>query len=96
MFMHYAKNAVEKLRNARERLGIEKDSIDEIKKCMETLLKWYPMHIEKEDNRFFLPAMEYLSLEEQAAILEEFWEFDGNFMHEIYMGRIKVLEGKGK
>jgi hemerythrin-like domain-containing protein len=54
------------------------------------------MHIEKEDNRFFLPAMEYLSLEEQAAILEEFWEFDGNFMHEIYMGRIKVLEGKGK
>jgi hemerythrin-like domain-containing protein len=92
----YAKNAVEKLRNARERLGIEKDSIDEIKKCMETLLKWYPMHIEKEDNRFFLPAMEYLSLEEQAAILEEFWEFDGNFMHEIYMGRIKVLEGKGK
>jgi hypothetical protein len=60
---------------------------------METMLKWYPIHIEKEDKHFFLPAMEYLSLQEQSSILEEFWEFDGNFIYEIYMGRIKALEG---
>ncbi len=92
----YSQKTVEKLRNARERLGIEKDSLDEIKKCIETLLKWYPVHIEKEDKHFFFPAMEYLSLQEQAAMLEEFWEFDGSFVHEIYMGRIKALEGKEK
>jgi hypothetical protein len=40
--------------------------------------------------------MEYLSLQEQSAILEEFWEFDSNFIHEIYVGRIKALEGKEK
>jgi len=92
----YSQNTVEKLRNARERLGTEKDSLGEIIKCIETLLKWYPIHIEKEDKHFFFPAMEYLSLPERAAMLEEFWEFDGNFIHEIYMERIKALEGKEK
>ena len=92
----YSQNTVEKLRNARERLGSEKDALNEIIKCVETLLKWYPIHIEKEDKHFFFPAMEYLSLQEQAAMLEEFWEFDGNFIHTIYMEKIKALEGKGK
>ncbi len=92
----YTQKTVENLRNARGRLGIEKDSLDEIKKNIETLLKWYPIHIEKEDKHFFFPAMEYLSLQEQTAMLEEFWEFDGSFVHEIYMGRIKALEGKEK
>jgi hemerythrin-like domain-containing protein len=92
----YTQKTVENLRNARERLGIEEDSLDEIKKSIETLLKWYPVHIEKEDKHFFFPAMEYLSLQEQAAMLKEFWEFDGSFVHEIYMGRIKALEGKEK
>ncbi len=90
----YSRNTMEKLRNARERLGTEKDSLDEIIKCIETMLKWYPIHIEKEDKHFFLPAMDYLSLQEQAAILEEFWEFDGSFIYEIYMGRINALGGK--
>jgi hemerythrin-like domain-containing protein len=92
----YSKDTVEKLRNARERLGTKKNSLDVIKKSIETLLKWYPVHIEKEDKHFFFPAMEYLSLQEQAAMLEEFWEYDGNFINEIYMGRIKALEGKRK
>jgi hypothetical protein len=40
--------------------------------------------------------MEYLSLQEQSAILEEFSEFGGNSIHDIYVGRIKVLEVKEK
>ncbi len=90
----YTQKTVENLKNAREHLGIEKDSLEEILKSIETLLKWYPIHIEKEDRHFFFPAMEYLTLQEQAAMLEEFWEFDGSFVHEIYMGRIKALEEK--
>jgi len=92
----YTRNTVEKLKNAREHLDTEKDSLDEIIKCVEIILKWYPAHIEKEDKHFFFPAMEYLSLQQQTAMLEEFWEFDGSFIHEIYMGRIKALEGKEK
>jgi hemerythrin-like domain-containing protein len=92
----YSKDTVEKLRNAKAHLGTEKESLDEIIKCIESLLKWYPAHIEKEDKHFFFPAMEYLSLQEQAAMLEEFWEFDGNFIHETYMGKIKALESKVK
>lgn len=38
----YSKDAVEKLRNARERLGTEKEALAEIRKYIETLLKWYP------------------------------------------------------
>ncbi len=69
---------------------------DKLANLFSNLLKRYPIHIEKEGNHFFLPALEYLSLQEQSAILEEFWEFGGNFIHEIYVGRIKVLEMKGK
>ncbi len=32
---------------------------------METLIKRYPVHIEKEDKHFFIPSMEYLSMQEQ-------------------------------
>ena len=46
---------------------------------METLIKRYPVHIEKEDKHFFIPSMEYLSMQEQTAMLEEFREFDMNF-----------------
>ncbi len=90
----FSRNTRVKLRNARERLDTEKDALSEIAKCVETIVKWYPVHIEKEDKHFFFQSMVYLSLQEQAAMLEEFWEFDGNFVHEMYMGRIKDLEGK--
>ncbi len=92
----FSRNALEKLRNARGRLGTEKDALSEIAKCIETIVKWYPVHIEKEDKHFFFQSMVYLSLQEQAAMLEEFWEFDGNFVHEMYMEKIRDLEGKEK
>lgn len=91
-----SRKTVERLRNARGCVGTDKDSLDEIIQCIETLLKSYPIHIEKEDKHFFFPAMEYLSLQEQAVMVEEFREFDRNFVHEIYTGRIKALEGEKK
>ena len=53
------------------------------------LTRFYPMHIEKEDEHFFIPAMDYFSQEERSAMLEEFWEFDRNMIHEKYK---KVVE----
>ncbi len=46
----FSRNAREKLRNARERLDTEKDALGEIAKCIETIVKWYPVHIERRTN----------------------------------------------
>jgi hemerythrin-like domain-containing protein len=90
----FTRNTMDKFRNARELRDTDKDSLKEIVKCMETFIKWYPVHIEKEDKHFFIPSMEYLSMQEQTAMLEEFREFDRNFTHATYLGIIKELEGK--
>ncbi len=69
--------------------GALKDIIYEVEK----LVKFYPMHIEKEDKHFFIPAMDYFSKEEQSAMLYEFWVFDRNMIHEKYK---KIVEEKEK
>jgi len=60
---------------------------------IEKLVKFYPMHIEKEDQHFFIPAMDYFSKEEQSAMLNEFFVFDRNIIHEKYK---KIVEEKEK
>ncbi len=90
----YSRSTMEKLRDARGHFGDDKASLAEIAKHLETIIKWYPIHIEKEDKYFFFQSMVYLSPQEQAAMLEEFWEFDGSFVHEMYMEKMKALEVK--
>jgi hemerythrin-like domain-containing protein len=51
---------------------------------------FYPVHIEKEDKRFFFPILDYFTKAEQDAMLEEFYTFDRNMIHEKYG---KVVEG---
>ena len=60
---------------------------------IEKLVKFYPMHIEKEDKHFFILSMNYFSREEQSAMLDEFWVFDRNMIHEKYQ---KIVEEKEK
>ena len=60
------RKAVERLETARRQQADEKYDITEIAKKMETLTKWYPVHIEKEDKHFFVSSMNYLSEKEQA------------------------------
>lgn len=60
---------------------------------IEKLVKFYPMHIEKEDQHFFIPAMDYFFKEEQSAMLNEFFVFDRNIIHEKYK---KIVEEKEK
>lgn len=57
---------------------------------IEALVKLYQGHIEKEDKRFFIPAMQYLSQQEQDGMLRRFWEFDRLLIHEKYR---KITEG---
>jgi hemerythrin-like domain-containing protein len=56
----------------------------EILKCLKALSELYPKHIEKEDRRFFFPILDYFTRQEQDAMLQEFWEFDRNMIHEKY------------
>jgi len=90
----WARQAVSKLSAANNRHiegdeGALKVMIYEIEK----LVKFYPMHIEKEDKHFFIPAMDYFSKKEQSAMLDEFWLFDRNMIHEKYQ---KIVEEKEK
>jgi hemerythrin-like domain-containing protein len=63
-------------------------TLGEIIEKLEFLTEFYPAHIRKEDEGFFLPCMDYFSPEEQAALLEEEREFDCEFVHKIYRERI--------
>jgi hemerythrin-like domain-containing protein len=55
---------------------------------MQFLVDFYPKHIAKEDQHFFMPIMHYFSPEEKGAMLQEEWEFDKNLIHRIYQGRL--------
>jgi hemerythrin-like domain-containing protein len=87
-----ARRVVEKLEKVvryREQAHV---TLDEISGHIAMLLKWYPAHIEKEDKRFFIHAMTYLSDQEQASLLEELREFDRSFTQERYTVLIGDLE----
>lgn len=84
-----------KLIDARGRyLKGKKDAVKVIAENMGILVKFYPKHIEKEDKRFFLPVMSYFSKDEQSAMLNEFNEFDRQFIHVTYKNIVSEWEKK--
>lgn len=58
------------------------------------MIELYPMHIEKEDKHFFYPTLDYLTREEQDAMLHDFWEFDRNIIHEKYNRVIEDMKAR--
>ncbi len=90
------RKAVERLENARRQQVDKKIAITEITKHMETLTKWYPVHIEKEDKHFFVSSMNYLSEQEQTAMLEKSREFDRSFTQHRFVEIITELEAMKK
>lgn len=68
------------------------DSIMPIMESMNELTILYPKHIEKEDKHFFLPVMDYFSVQEQNKMLEAFWEFDKVLIHDKYRLLLQELE----
>lgn len=93
----FARKTVGSLNSAKERYlqGETAASLKDIIGYMEELIRFYPIHIEKEDKRFFYPCMEYFSEEEQDNMLAEFWEFDKKMIHEKYQRLVEEL-GKKK
>lgn len=89
----YARKTVGRMVEAKKRfLKGDKDAIQDVIACLAELAEFYPRHIEKEDKRFFFPCMEYFTQEEQDAMLQEFWEFDRNMIHEKYQKVADMLD----
>lgn len=65
------------------------DAVTSIMDNLEKLVELYPKHIEKEDKHFFYPVQDLFDRNEQDAMLQDFWEFDRNMIHEKY---IRVVE----
>ena len=91
----FGRETVGKLLSANDRYvkgddAAAKEIIDTLKK----LVGFYPVHIEKEDQHFFLPCMDYFSKEERDAMLQECWEFDKQLIHEKYRQMVERFEGR--
>lgn len=89
----YAREQVSALLLARNRyLEGSEDELDNLITTLTNLIELYPSHIEKEDKHFFIPIMDYFTDEEKDEMLEEFYEFDREMIHEKYE---KVVEKYG-
>ena len=78
--------------NTRYRNG-EGTALGDIADKLQTLVEFYPKHIQKEDQIFFPASRAYFTDEEDQAMLAEFWEFDRRMIHEKYLS---VIEGLRK
>ncbi len=76
----------------RRRLEGSHEATGDIESALRGLAELYPAHMEKEDNRFFKPSMEYLSDEEKDDMLEKFNRFDRGVVHEKYTRSVEKLE----
>ena len=56
----------------------------EIQSVKDEIVKLYLNHIEKENSRFFLPALGYFDKNEQAKLAKEFKAFDEKMIHRKY------------
>jgi len=90
----HARRTVGGLVNAKERyVRGDKGAIGDVVALLKELAEFYPKHIEKEDQHFFIPCMKYFTKQEKDELLKEFYEFDRLLIHEKYKKTIEQLEG---
>ncbi len=88
----YARKTVSELLRAKDRyLQGDEEAPKDIEERFRRLIELYPGHSEKEDRRFFYPAMEYFSPEEQEVMLQEFYLFDRSMIYEKYGGVVESV-----
>ena len=64
--------------------GGEREALAQIAESMAVIVDFYPKHIDKEDQHFFMPVMAYFTAEEKASMLQRGHEFDQGLIHEKY------------
>ena len=67
-------------------------AVDEVIRCIQSLIDFYPKHIYTEDHEFFVPSMDYFEEEELTKMMADFEEFDKSMLHEKYEAIIEGLE----
>ena len=70
----------------------DSSSLGDIVSCLNTLVDFYPKHIEKEDKVFFPASRAYFSETEDQTMLAEFMDFDQKMIHEKYKSVVEELE----
>jgi hemerythrin-like domain-containing protein len=91
----YGRSMVAKLVQAKQDyLQGQEDALPRIVEHLRALVAFYPQHIEKEDKDFFPNSERYLSEPEQQAMLQEFWEFDRQMIHEKYRAVVAALRAQ--
>ena len=89
----YGRKMVKELVEAKERyLQGQPGALEVILDKLNVLVNFYPEHIEKEDKVFFPSSEKYFSQKEQDDMLEEFWRFDKEMIHEKYRSLVKQLQ----
>jgi hemerythrin-like domain-containing protein len=89
----FARKETGALVEAKERhLGGDIGALSEMSQHMRTLIEFYPRHIVKEEQDFFIPAMDYFTPHEREAMLERFREFDRRMIHEKYDKVVRRFE----
>ncbi len=74
-----------------------KEALREILGLLSALVKLYPMHVEKEDKRFFYPCMEYFTSVERQNMLAAFLAFNQRFTDKQYkqiLDSLRCVSGK--
>jgi hemerythrin-like domain-containing protein len=69
-------------------------AINDVIQNLTRLVELYPKHIEKEDKHFFFPVLDYFNSDEQDKMLQAFFEFDRNMIHEKYRKVVENLKNR--
>jgi hemerythrin-like domain-containing protein len=89
----WARETTGRLVKAKEGYLLEKPgALNDLMKHLEDLVAFYPRHIEKEDQHFFIPCMTYFSDPEKAEMLDRMYDFDRQLIHEKYRGVVEAIE----
>jgi hemerythrin-like domain-containing protein len=89
----WARETTASLVKAKDGYLLEKPgALDDLMDHMGKLVDFYPRHIDKEDQHFFIPCMSYFSEAERAELLARMYEFDRQLVHEKYRGAVESME----
>jgi hemerythrin-like domain-containing protein len=89
----WAREATAAMVKAKDEYLMEKPgALDYLMEELGKLVDFYPRHIVKEDQHFFIPCMAYFSEAEQADLLARMQEFDRLLIHEKYQGLVESME----
>ena len=91
----WARKTTASLVQAKESYLLEKPgALSELLQHLEQLVEFYPRHIDKEDQHFFIPCMAYCRDAEKAELLRRMMEFDQKQIHEKYRSVVEGIESR--